>query len=98
PFFSPGYVNNFIENNKPFGRYTHYPSLHALITGVVAVFFDNYRYPATLLPIFFGSIALLFWYLFIRFFEDRFISFISMLFFGLSVIYLDFIDSLANQS
>lgn len=97
PLVNPGYIHDLIPNNWPNGRYTHYPSLHAIIIGVLGKIFFDPLIPSRIAAVFFGSLSVLFWYFFVRMIFGRGVALMSAFFIGFSTINLDFIDALCGQ-
>jgi hypothetical protein len=97
PLVNPGYIHDLIPNNLPIGHYTHYPALHAVIIGMVGHFLEDPLILSRLVAVFFGSLSLLFWYLFARKTFGRGVALLSSFFIGLSIINLEFIDALCGQ-
>lgn len=77
--------------------YTHYPAGYLIPYGILAKFGFEQRYWFRLLALFFSFSALILMYCFFNLIASRLVAFFAALYYGISTIFLDYADSLANQ-
>lgn len=97
PYFHPGYLGQVVGTASYLGYYTHYPPLFVIFNGVVATLFDENLFVLKSVSILVSMAALACWYLVASRLFARPVAFLSTLFVGTSVAFLEYVDSLTNM-
>jgi hypothetical protein len=97
PMVSPGFFNDWVGNNGPTDHYAHYPSLFAIIVGLIMKISSHWLFLSKFCVISFVCLGYASWYFFIRNYLSVMSATVALIYSSISTVALSFIDSLCNQ-